>query len=214
MKKYLQFIKEDIDKNFLTNQSDGELKKLLSDLLEEQTHLEKEINYVWKILKDRESNKDEKYGESLPKSIFDFNKEQLDWIFENHNSVSQSKHKISMKYFEQLTGVFQSGFNNKTYQHFFNILTNGFIDNQGQFRLNQEAIKSINFLGCNLKKEPFVNRVRFGISYYHNDEGYYDSILYQSEDDVIYQRGGVTINKGNLSLVIEMVIDKDLSPFN
>jgi hypothetical protein len=85
--------------------------------------------------------------------VYFFNKEQL-VLFEHHHGVGKLKYDISIKYFNQLKGVLDAGFNNLTNQFCFNISTSRWMDYDNEFEENliQMNIKSIKFLGDNLKE--------------------------------------------------------------
>lgn len=112
MKKYMQFIKE--GKGLLNSLSDKLLKEKLDSLVLERDDLNNEIMTINSILNSRKDSIIEDFVKDLPESIFDFNKEQLEFIFENHNGVRTIQYKVSSKYFEQLKGVNNNGFNTDT----------------------------------------------------------------------------------------------------
>ena len=74
-------------------------------------------------------------------------------ILEHSNKTTDKQYEISNKYLDQLKGVMSSGFNNKTNQFYFNIVTSHSMDRDSEkFKLYEDCVKSIKFLGDNLKK--------------------------------------------------------------
>jgi hypothetical protein len=115
----------------LNSVSDSLLKEKLKSLKIERDDLNNEILAINNILNSRKDSVIEDFVKTLPESIFDFNKEQL-VLFEHHH-VGKLKYDISIKYFNQLKGVLDAGFNNLTNQFCFNISTSRWMDYDNEF---------------------------------------------------------------------------------
>jgi len=178
MKRYLEFIKEAI---FYDNLDDSELEDRLKDLIRDRDEISEEIDNINRIIRERENNTIQKIADTFPKNIFDLNKEQLEFIFERTNSLNEIKHNISNKYFHQLNGVYPAGYNGQTEQFYFNIRTSDNFDiSETKFELDRNVIKSIKFLGDNLKH--INDYVEFGVSYFYSDDN--DIIKYYSDSNI------------------------------
>lgn len=81
MKKYNQFIKESNTK-FLAAMADEDLEERLSFLRLQLSELQEEILTIVNIQKDRKNRENTEYAKTLPASIYDFNEEQLNFIFQ------------------------------------------------------------------------------------------------------------------------------------
>lgn len=79
MKNYLEFIKESTYLNAISSET---LKNKLRDLQLQMEELQQEMGSIRSILEYRKTIKINEYEKTLPESIFDFNKEQLDFIFD------------------------------------------------------------------------------------------------------------------------------------
>lgn len=202
--RYLKKYNESIIKT-LNSLSNEELEEKLEWLRVEQKEIQEEILNVNKILTKRKEEEQSKYSESLPDSIFDFNKEQLEWIFEHHHGTTSEHYKIAQKYIPQLKGLHQVGFNRNTNQFYFNISSSYFMnDVEDEFLLKEDELNSIHFLIDNLKKHN--GYVEFGVTYAFCDD-YNDKV--QIGDDIKY--GGYTKTKMNsIEKVLEAIVDNDL----
>lgn len=208
MKKYIEFIKE--GKGLLNSLSDKLLKEKLDSLVLERDDLNNEIMTIATILNSRKDSIIEDFAKDLPESIFDFNKEQLYFIFENHNGVRPSQYKVSTKYFEQLKGVNDSGFNTKTNQFKFQISTSHWFnydeDAYHEGTNSENILKSIKFLGDNLKRKS--GHVEFGISFYYHD-GYNEKIRYFDDTELYYTTRFTNIRFDNIKDMIKHIVEKD-----
>jgi hypothetical protein len=206
MKKYKQFINES---KFWNNLDDEDLIERRNDLTVERDELNEQIAYINSILRERQEDKSVNKVKNFPKNIFELNSEQLDFIFEHHHDIDTKHYEISKEYFRQLSGVDAAGFNNKTNQFHFNISSSScFNDAEDGFELNEDTVKSIKFLGENLKSENDDGWVRFGILYEYHD-GYGDKILYKSENEIKY--GSIIMyDKKSISELLESIVDDDL----
>lgn len=206
MKNYLQFIKE--NRNLWRNFSDEDLQNKYEDLCEQQDEISDQLRFINSIIDERKCSRSEEISKSFPKSIFDMNQEQLDFIFE-HNHRTDARHsEISVNYSGQLSGLYPSGFCEETNQFYFRIITNScFNDNEDGFELDPHVVKSIEFVGNHLKRRE-DGFVHFGISFTHSDVGYRDEILYGSENDIRYvhhtERQFNSIEK-----MLEFLVDHD-----
>jgi hypothetical protein len=194
--------------------SDDELRERLKWLRIEQQEINTEIGDINKLLTSRKEESQREYSTSLPENIFDFNKDQFDWLFEHHHGTTSEHYKIAQNYFRQLKGVHQSGFNENTKQFYFNITTSScFNRNEDEFVYNEEVDKSITLLGENLKKHD--GYVKFGISYTF-DDNYNYSVLYYTSSDIRYKQGWGSVdmrrgeNKGSVQLLLKSVVEEDL----
>ena len=170
-----------------------DLEELLHWSKVEYNELGEKIGRMRSILRERRENSEEEYSKSFPESIFQFNKEQCDWIFEHHHGSTSKKYDIGIKYFSELKGFSTSGFNNKTKQHYFNLICYYLEDHTDL----DPITKSMKFLGDNLKRDEYelkrvhsknIESVKFGIQYANSDE-YNDYILYVSENEIYYNYG-------------------------
>ena len=153
IKKYNNYIKEKFDLSIIYDLDDEELMDMLNDLNTDIKDLELERSAIYNLLKSRKEALMSKTLEEYPESIFDLSKEQLNIIFGNNNSTTKSQYEKSHQYFHQLTGVMDSGYNKLTDQFYFKICTNYFYDDDHKIINLKEGVKSIEFLGNNLKKE-------------------------------------------------------------
>lgn len=199
LKKYNESIKT------LDSLSNEELEEKLEWLRVEQKEIQEEILNVNKILTKRKEEEQSKYSESLPESIFDFNQEELEWVLEHHHGTTSEHYKIAQKYFSQLKGVHQVGFNQNTNQFYFNISSSYFMnDVEDEFILKEEGLKSIQFLAENLKKHD--DYVEFGVTYAFTED-YNDKV--QIGDDIKY--GGYSKTKmDSIEKALEAIVDNDL----
>jgi hypothetical protein len=208
MKKYIEFIKE--GKGLLNSLSNKLLKEKLDSLVLERDDLNNEIMTINTILNSRKDSITEDFIEDLPESIFDFNKEQLEFIFENHNGVRTIQYKASTKYFEQLKGVSNNGFNPETNQFKFHISTNHWFnydeDAYHEGTDSENILKSIKFLGDNLKRKS--GHVEFGISFYYHD-GYNEKIRYFDDNELYYTTRFTNIRFDNIKDMIKHIVEKD-----
>ena len=79
MKKYLEFIKESTYLNAISSET---LENKLEDLQLQMTELQEEMASIRSILEFRKTNDVLKLAKTFPESLYDFNEEQLDFIFE------------------------------------------------------------------------------------------------------------------------------------
>lgn len=167
--------------------TDDELKERLKWLIIERDEIDNDINSINSIIKNRISNIDEIYAKSLPNSIFDFNKEQLDWILVNNNFVSQVRYNTSTKYFRELKGLYTNGYNTVTNQFKFIISTSSFN------RSPNMAVKSIKLIGDNLKRDDGLGYVVFDIEFNNilNEDCY---IKYYSSDKIKFNNHSKVYN--------------------
>lgn len=208
MKKYMQFIKE--GKGLLNSLSDKLLKEKLDSLVLERDDLNNEIMTINAILNSRKDSIIEDFVKDLPESIFDFNKEQLEFILENHNGVRTIQYKVSSKYFDQLKGVNNNGFNPDTKQFKFDISTGYWLnydeDAYEEKSDSDKVLKSIKFLGDNLKRKSGC--VEFGISFYYAN-GLFDKIRYISDSELYYTTRFNNIKFNNILDMIKYIVEED-----
>ena len=206
MKRYLQFINEE----FFANLEDSELQEKLEELEREKKEIEDEILQINQVLKDRQEESVRDFVKDWSKSIFDLNKEQLDWIFE-FESKNIHKIKISQTYFRQLEGVFVltiSSRPSKTGQYQVRINSDHSMDSdETEFELNPKQIKSIKFIGDNLKREYSTTPIELLVEYaYLHSSRLPDKILYQDENNIYYARK----NYNSIEAVLRQIVENDI----
>ena len=200
----------------LDSLSDDELKEKLEWLSVEYHEIQEQMVDIRKILTKREEERQRDYSKDLPKSIYDFNKEQLEWIFEHHHGTTSEHYKIATDYFRQLKGMVNTGFNQNTNQFYFNINCYSlFNEAEDGFRYDPEVGKALVFLGENLKKNNGF--VEFGITYAFA-QGYYDDrVIYVASNDIRYKQGWGSVDMrrgrsyGTPELLLEKIVEHDLS---
>lgn len=224
MKKYLEFIKESTYLNAVSTET---LENKLEDLQLQMTELQEEMASIRSILEYRKSNKVTELAKTLPESIFDFNKEQLDFIFEHHQGVNKTQYDLAREFYQELLGVHDYGYNRVTNQTTFAITTSHSFDNDDEdsaesYYENEQQINTIKFLGENLKRIDTNSRergeffgvgdaVRFNVNYYFST-GELDYVLYVSETELyIANLYGRKVRYNSISKVLEALVDDDLS---
>jgi len=224
MKKYLEFIKESTYLNAISSET---LETKLEDLKLQMTELQEEMASIRSILEFRKSNKVTEISKTLPESLFDFNKEQLDFIFEHHEGVNKTQYDLARKFYQELLGVHDYGYNRVTNQTTFTIDTTPSFDNDDEdlvqdYHENERQIKAIKFLGENLKRIDTNSRehgeyfgvgdaVRFNVSYYFST-GELDYVLYVSEIELyIANLYGRKSKYNSISKMLEALVGEDLS---
>jgi hypothetical protein len=223
MKKYLEFIKES---TYLNSISSETLETKLEDLQLQMTELQEEMASIRSILEYRKTNKVTELVKTLPESLFDFNKEQLDFIFEHHEGVNKAQYDLAREFYIELLGVHDYGYNRVTNQTTFAITTSHSFDNDDEdsaesYHENEQQISTIKFLGENLKKtdtnsgergEYFGvgDAVKFYVSYYFAETS--DFVLYVSETELyIANLYGRKTRYNSISKMLEALVDEDLS---
>lgn len=228
MKKYLEFIKESTYLNAISSKT---LEVKLEDLQLQMTELQEEMASIRSILEYRKDNKVRDLSKTLPTSLFDFNQEQLDFIFEHHHGVGKAQFDLARTFYRQLVGVHDYGFNPKTNQTMFVIDTTHSFNNEDEdlaesYQENERQIKAIKFLGENLKKINTNSRenggyygeyygvgdvVKFHVSYYFST-GELDYVLYVSEKELyVANLYGRKVRYNSISKMLEALVDDDLS---
>lgn len=69
------------------------------------TELQEEMASIRSILEYRKTNNVTEFAKTLPESLFDFNKEQLDFIFELHEGVNKAQYDLARTFYQELLGV-------------------------------------------------------------------------------------------------------------
>lgn len=223
MKKYLEFIKESTYLNAVSTET---LENKLEDLQLQMTELQEEMASIRSILEYRKSNKVTELAKTLPESIFDFNKEQLDFIFEHHQGVNKTQYDLAREFYQELLGVHDYGYNRVTNQTTFAITTSHSFDDDEDlaegYTENEQQVNTIKFLGENLKRidtntgergEYFGvgDAVRFNVNYYFST-GELDYVLYVSETELyITNLYGRKVRYNSISKMLESLVDEDLS---
>lgn len=209
------------DSKFLNSLSDEELQEKLDYLRGEMKEIQDDISSVYSIIKARKNYRDSMRAEKFPKSILDFNKDQLDFIFEHHHGSGEEQYKISQRYFKQLYGVMQSGFNTQTNQHIFNICTSYIYndDDRGQFDILddetciREAVRSVKFLGDNLKKMD-DGSVLFNVQFAHGDSSWRYKVNYFSENRIMCKTWGLPKEFTDVKELLVYLANEDWSDWN
>jgi hypothetical protein len=224
MKKYLEFIKESTYLNAISSET---LEAKLEDLQLQMTELQEEMASIRSILEYRKTNNVTEFAKTLPESIFDFNKEQLDFIFEHHQGVNKTQYDLAREFYQELLGVHDYGYNRVTNQTTFAITTSHSFDNDDEdlaegYTENEQQVNTIKFLGENLKKvdtnsrergEYFGvgNAVKFYVSYYFSTVDL-DFVLYVSETELyITNLYGKKVRYNSISKMLEELVNEDLS---
>jgi len=192
--KYLKKFNKN-ESNFITYDSmeTEDLEEMLHWSRIEYNELQAKIRLITNELTNRKEKSDENYSDSFPKSIFDLNKEQLNWVFENNNRITAKRYNISSKYISQSAGVSTNGFNQDTNQFRFSLYCGYLEDIDNNPNEFDNLVKNYIFLGDNLEKSNWnIGRsqdvtvsVKFGISYINRDN-YNDSFYYVSEDEIYF----------------------------
>ena len=202
------------------------LETKLEDLQLQMTELQEEMASIRSILEYRKTNNVTEFAKTLPESIFDFNQEQLDFIFEHHEGVNKTQYDLARTFYQELLGVHDYGYNRVTNQTTFAIDTthsmDGDEDSAESYQENEQQITTIKFLGENLKKvdtntgargEFFGvgDVVRFNVNYYFST-GELDYVLYVSETELyIANLYGRKVRYNSISKMLEALVDDDLS---
>ena len=224
MKKYLEFIKESSYLNAISTET---LEAKLEDLQLQMTELQEEMASIRSILEYRKTNSVTEFAKTLPESIFDFNQEQLDFIFEHHEGVNQKQYDLAREFYQELLGVHDYGYNRVTNQTTFAITTSHSFDNDDEdlaegYTENEQQVNTIKFLGENLKKVDTNSRergeyfgvgdaVKFYVSYYFSTVDL-DFVLYVSETELyITNLYGRKVRYNSISKMLEELVNEDLS---
>ena len=224
MKKYLEFIKESTYLNAVSTET---LETKLEDLQLQMTELQEEMASIRSILEYRKTNKVTELAKTLPESIFDFNKEQLDFIFEHHEGVNKTQYDLARTFYQELLGVHDYGYNRVTNQTTFAITTSHSFNDDDEdlaesYTENEQQINTIKLLGENLKRidtntgergEYFGvgDAVKFYVSYYFST-GDLDFVIYVSETELyITNLYGRKVRYNSISKMLEALVDDDLS---
>jgi uncharacterized protein YlzI (FlbEa/FlbD family) len=213
MKRYFEFINE----AFFANLEDSELREKLEELEREKREIEDEILQINLILKERQEQGVINFVKDFPKSIFDLNKEQLNWIFE-FETTKTMKFDNARNYFSQLDGIMvYTGSKSKTDQYQVRIHSEDFMNqlyvdstsraDGNEFELNSDQIESIKFLGDNLKREDSAP-IEFFIEYvYWHSSDLPDKILYQDENNIYYGKKKYNSIEAVLRQIVKMDIE-------
>jgi len=210
MKKYLEFIKESTYLNAISTET---LENKLEDLQLQMTELQEEMASIRSILKYRRDNKVRDLSKTLPASIYEFNEEQLDFIFEHHNGVGKTQFDLARMFYRELVGVHDYGFNPDTDQTMFAIDTTHSFNDEDEdlaesYQENERQIKAIKFLGENLKRED--GSVKFHVSYYFSTQEL-NYVLYVSETELyVTNLYGRKSKYNSISKMLEYLVDYDL----
>lgn len=210
MKKYLEFIKESTYLNAISSET---LEVKLEDLQLQMTELQEEMASIRSILEFRKTNDVLKLAKTFPESIYDFNEEQLDFIFEHHHGVGKTQFDLARTFYSQLYGLHDFGFNPDTNQTMFAINLNDSFNSEDEdladaYRENEEQIKSIKFLGENLKRVD--GSVKFHVSYYFSTQEL-NYVLYVSETELyVTNLYGRKSKYDSISKMLEYLVEDDL----
>lgn len=210
MKKYLEFIKESTYLNAISTET---LENKLEDLQLQMTELQEEMASIRSILEYRRDNKVRDLSKTLPASIYEFNEEQLDFIFEHHNGVGKTQFDLARMFYRELVGVHDYGFNPDTDQTMFAIDTTHSFNDEDEdlaesYQENERQIKAIKFLGENLKRED--GSVKFHVSYYFSTQEL-NYVLYVSETELyVTNLYGRKSKYNSISKMLEDLVDYDL----
>ena len=188
------------------------LETKLEDLQLQMAEIQEEMSSIRSILEFRKTNDVTEFAKTLPESIFNFNKEQLDFIFEHHNGVNSTQYNLARTFYRELIGIHDLGYNPKTNQTKFAINISDSFNSDDEYlandyRENEEQIKSIKFLGENLERVD--GSVEFLINYYFDQSVNY--IRYVSETELyVTSYYGRKTKYNNISKMLEYLVDEDL----
>jgi len=204
--KYLKKYNE--SKSPLNSLSDEELEERLKWLAIEYKEIGDEMATIRTLLRGRKEEREEIHSKNLPDNVFDLNKEQFDWTFEHHHGTTPKRYEISQKYINQLKGVISSGFKRDTGQFYFDIFTSeSFNSKEDGFELKPDVIKSIKFLGDNLKR---VNDfVEFGVLFYF-DDNYNEKVRYYSDGHLEYGSYRHFTRVNSIEDLLKRLVDNDI----
>lgn len=211
MKKFTEYIKENIGEFHYLDSSDNDfLIERRESLMIHLQDLQEEIAYINKLLNVRKDKKDKEFSLNFPGSIWDLNKEQLDFIFEHHHGTSKSRYDKSLKYFNDLKGVYNNGFWPETEQFSFAITTYDILDEaEENYVSNVDVIKSIKFLGDNLKR--YNGYVRFSVMQQFDTYNYY-RVEYISESEIVLNNDDRTMtNFNSIDSLLKFIAEDDVS---
>lgn len=209
MKKFTHYINESKDKFGLRSMDDDFLQDRLESLIIHRDEIQDEIEHINKIIKQRKEISDGKLSENLPQSIFELNKDQLDFIFEHGHGTSKKRYEVSRKYFSQLDGVIDTGSNPQTSQFYFSLSMSMLIDDNAEYDISDNVIKSIEFLGENLKKND--GYVKFGCSFKYSENDYNSSIHFINKNDIKIVSRYDEIKFKSVKSLLEYLVEEDIS---
>jgi hypothetical protein len=193
--------------------TEEELNDWIEQLVIERDDILERISSLRRELTDRKEKSEEEYSIKLPESVFDLNKEQFDWVFEYGHHTTKKRYEISRKYLNQLKGVYSDGFLIKTNQYKFQISTSdSFNYTEDGFELKPEIVKSIKFLGDNLKRTD--GYVLFGIGYYYSDDDYNHKVKYYSDDNLEFGIGGYFKKMNSIEDLLKDRVESDIESKN
>lgn len=208
--KYINKFNESIIST-LNDLSDDELKEKLKWLRIEMKEIQEDVASVNKILTKRKEQKESDYYKFLPKSVFDLDEDEFEWVFKHGHSETKKHYDIAHKYISQLKGLHQVGFNPQTNQFYFSIPTYIFFDElEENYVENKEAIKSIKFLAENLKKVD--EYVKFDITYAFDEHRYKDKLIINERKFIIEKNHGALGRKeyNSIEEAIKKLVELDL----
>lgn len=201
MKKFSDKInetKEDSAIITLNSMDNDLLNERLDYLRMEIKEISDEIQSIVSILKSRSDDSFREKLKTFPESIFDMNKEQLDFILINDNSSTTYQHKERSKYWNQLKGFFQTGSDGEKAS--FSISMAHFEERHyGNFQIPDGFEESFALLLDCLKKD---GKTKFSILCQYSDS--YDKKMI-IEDDVITLYWDYTPKKYKLSDINQVV---------
>lgn len=195
----------------LNDLSDDELKEKLKWLRIEMKEIQEDITSVNKILTKRKEQKESDYYKSLPKSVFDLDEDEFEWVFKHGHGETPKHYDIAHKYISQLKGLHQTGFNPQTNQFYFTVSLYHFFDElEENYVENKEAIKSIKFLAENLKKVD--EYVKFDITYAFDTHRYNDKLIINERKVIIEKNHGAIGRKeyNSIEEAIKKLVELDL----
>lgn len=204
MRKFTDKINESEDKYSVNSLSDESLKQRLDFLRLELEETQNEIRSIVQIIKSREDARSNDFFKTLPKNIFDLNKEQLEYILHYDHGTNEYRYKESRKYWDQLFGFYQNG--TLESQASFCITLSAFEVND-KFQYNDLFEKSFKLLKDNLIE------CRFSILGNYDDNSYNLFVLVNDDNIEIYDRSNPVKDFliSELEELIKYLYDRDLS---
>ena len=169
MEKQSRNCKLPAERRVLLRGSMKDTDKEIADLQKEIDKLQRKRNRLINKKIKVKTDAEKEYGVTLPKSIFDFTDEQLDWLLYHYHDETEYHYKLASKYFNQFTGVMNSCFTEETKQFKFSICSRVYNDHSKKDD-TAERISTLEFLTSNLGR---VNgTITFSVLFTNREDSY------------------------------------------
>lgn len=173
--------------------ADKEIADLQKEIDKLQRKRNRLINKKIKVKTDAEKE----YGATLPKSIFDFTDEQLEWLLYHYHDETEYHFKLAYKYFNQFTGVLSSGFTEETKQFQFSICSRTYNDHSKKDD-TAERISTLEFLTSKLGRVS--GSVTFTVLFQNREDSYEWTVDVTSATDMVITQRSRYREYGSASL--------------